>query len=192
MIEPATGGSLSADNGDLTLDFPAGSVPSATTITYMPNASPNNPVGDLVFANMSCTLEATDAGGDPVTQFDPPYTLTLLYEDSDWQGAGVDDESTLNLYYWNGSQWQGILPCSGCSLDTDNNVLVAVSSHFSEFGFMGDGNPTSVVVSSFVACSGGAALTPNPATFLRWLVLTGLTLIAFGLNGPARARLLKR
>jgi hypothetical protein len=61
-------------------------------------------------------------------------------------------------------------------------------AHFSEFGFMGDGDPTSVVVSSFVACSGGAALTPNQTAFIRWLVLIGLTLIAFGLNGPARAR----
>jgi thermitase len=188
VIEPATGGSLSADNGDLTLDFPPESVPSATTVTYTPNASPSNPVGDLVFANMSCTLEATDGGGNPVTQFNLPYTLTLHYQDTDWQNAGVEDESTLNLYSWNGSQWEGTLPCSGCSLDTDNNVLVAVLAHFSEFGFMGDGDPTSVVVSSFVACSGGAALTPNQTAFLRWLVLIGLTLIAFGLNGPARAR----
>jgi thermitase len=192
VIDPVEGGSLSADNGDLTLDFPPESVPSSTTVTYTPNASPSNPVGDLVFANMSCTLEATDAWGDPVTQFNPPYTLTLFYKDSDWQSAGVDDESTLNLYYWNGSQWQGTLPCSGCSLDTDNNVLVAVLSHFSEFGFMGDGNPTSVVISSFGACSGGAALTPNQTAFFRWLVLIGLTLTAFCLNGPARARLLKR
>jgi hypothetical protein len=191
VIEPATGGSLSADKGDLTLDFPPGSVTSSTTATYTPNASPSNPVGDLVFANMSCTLEATDAGGNPVTQFDPPYTLTLRYQDSDWQNAGVDDESTLNLYYWNGSQWEGALPCSGCSLDTVNNALVAVLHHFSEFDFMGDGDPTSVVVSSFVACSGGAALTPNQAAFLRWLVFIGLTLTALGSKGPARARLRK-
>jgi thermitase len=189
VIEPATGGNLSADNGDLTLDFPPGCVTSSTTATYTPNASPSNPVGDLVFANMSCTLEATDGGGNPVTQFNLPYTLTLHYQDTDWQNAGVEDESTLNLYSWNGSQWEGTLPCSGCSLDTDNNVLVAVLDHFSEFGFMGDGDPTSVVVSSFVACSGGAALTPNQTAFLRWLVLIGLTLIAFGSNGPARARL---
>jgi thermitase len=188
VIEPATGGSLSADNGDLTLDFPPESVPSATTVVYTPNASPSNPVGELVFANMSCTLEATDGGGNPVTQFNLPYTLTLHYQDTDWQNAGVDDENTLNLYSWNGSQWEGTLPCPGCSLDTDNNVLIAVLDHFSEFGFMGDGDPTSVVVSSFVACSGGAALTPNQTAFLRWLVLIGLTLIAFGLNGPARAR----
>jgi thermitase len=192
VIDPVAGGSLSADNDDLTLDFPPESVTSSTTVTYTPNASPSNPVGDLVFAGLSCTLEATDVGGNPVTQFDLPYTLTLRYQDPDWQSAGVDDESTLNLYYWNGSQWEGVLPCSGCSLDTDNNVLVTVFDHFSEFGFMGEGDPTSVVVSSFVACSGGAVLTPNHATFLRWLVLIGLTLIAFGLNGPARARLPKR
>jgi thermitase len=192
VIEPATGGSLSADNGNLTLDFPPESVTSSTTVTYTPNAAPSKPVGDLVFANMSCTLAATDAGGNPVTQFDPPYTLTLRYLDTDWQNTEVDDESTLNLYYWNGSQWEGILPCSGCSLDTVNNVLVAVLYHFSEFDFMGNGNPTSVIISSFGARSGGAALTPNQAAFLRWLVLIGLTLTAFGSKGPARARLRKR
>ena len=193
VIEPATGGSLSADNGDLTLDFPAGSVTSSTTVTYTPNASPSNPTGDLIFANMSCTLEATDAGGDPVTQFDPPYTLTLLYQDSDWQDAGIEDESTLNLYQWNGSQWQAALPCSGCSLDTVNNVLVAVLDHFSEFGFLGeDAAPTSVTLSSFVARPGGAAPTSNKAVTFGWLMLTGLTLITFGANSPAWARLRKR
>ncbi|MBC8248153.1 MAG: S8 family serine peptidase, partial [Anaerolineales bacterium] len=193
VIEPATGGSLSADNGDLTLDFPAGSVTSSTTVTYTPNASPSNPVGDLIFANMACTLEATDAEGTPVTQFDPPYTLTLLYQDADWQDAGIEDESTLNLYLWNGSQWQAALPCSGCSLDTVNNVLVAVLDHFSEFGFLGeDAAPTSVTLSSFVARPGGAAPAPDKAASFGWLVLTGLTLIAFGANSPAWARLRKR
>ena len=193
VIEPATGGSLSADNGDLTLDFPAGSVTSSTTVTYTPNASPSNPVGDLIFANMACTLEATDAEGTPVTQFDPPYTLTLRYRDSDWQDAGIEDESTLNLYLWNGSQWQAALPCSGCSLDTVNNVLVAVLDHFSEFGFLGeDAAPTSVTLSSFVARPGGAAPAPDKAASFGWLVLTGLTLIAFGANSPAWARLRKR
>jgi thermitase len=173
VVEPETGSSLSADNGDLTLDFPPGAVTSTTTVTYTPNASPSNPVGDLIFANMACVLEATDGEGDPVTQFDLPYTLTLLYEDSDWQTAGIDGEGSLNLYYWNGSQWEAILPCSGCSRDTVNNVLVAVLDHFSDFGLMGQGgSPTRVVVSSFIARSGGAAPASNPAAFLQWLWLT--------------------
>ena len=191
VIEPATGGSLSADNGDLTLNFPPGSVTSSTTITYIPKASLNNPIGDLIFANMACTLEATDAEGTPVTQFDPPYTLTLRYQDSDWQDAGIEDESNLNLYYWDGSQWEAI---PGCSLDTVNNELVVVLGHFSEFGLMGggeEGGPTRVALSSFVARSGGVAPTSDKAVSFGWLVLVGLTLIVFGLNGPARARLWK-
>ena len=126
-------------------------------------------------------------------RFDPPYTLTLRYEDTDWQSAGIEDESTLNLYYWNGSQWEGILPCASCSLDTVNNELVAVLGHFSEFGLMGEeAEPTRVSVSSFVARSGGAAPAPNGAASFGWLALVGLTLIAFGANSPARARLWKR
>jgi hypothetical protein len=193
VIDPVAGGSLTAANGDLTLDFLTGSVTSTTTVTYTPNASPSNPIGDLVFANMACDLEATDGQGDPVTQFDPPYTLTLLYQDSDWQDAGIEDESTLNLYHWNGSQWEAILPCPGCSLDTVNDELVAVLDHFSEFGLLGDGaEPTRVSVSSFVARSGGAAPMPNEAASLGWLVLVGLMLTAFVSNSPARARLRKR
>ena len=192
VIEPTTGGSLSADNGDITLDFPPEAVESSTTITYMPNASPSNLVGELIFANMACSLEATDAGGE-VTQFDLPYALTLRYQDSDWQGAGISDESTLNLYYWNGSQWKAILPCSGCSLDTVNNELVAILDHFTEFGFMGEeATPTKVSVSSFVARSGGAAPTSGKAVFLGGAMLIGLMLMAFGSNSPARARLWER
>jgi thermitase len=193
VINPAAGGSLSADNGDLTLDFPSGSVPGPTTVTYTPNALPSNPPGDLIFANMDCTLEATDAGGNPVTQFDQSYTLTLLYQDSDWHDAGIEDESTLNLYHWNGSQWEGVLPCAGCSLDTAKNKLVVVLDHFSEFGLMGEeAAPTSVSVSSFVARSGGAAPAADKVAPLGWLMLVGLTLIAFGANSPAQARLWKR
>jgi len=185
VVEPAAGGSLSADHGDLTLDFPPGAVTSSTTVTYRPDATASNPTGDLIFANMACTLEATDAQGHPVTQFHSSYTLTLRYQDADWQGVGIDDESTLNLYYWNGNQWQAILPCAGCSLDTVNNVLIASMDHFSEFSLMGEGaTPTSIVLSSFVARSGGAA----PTISVEWLALVGLTLIAVGLTGPARAR----
>jgi hypothetical protein len=193
VIEPEAGGRLSADDGNLTLDFPAWSVTSTTTVTYRPNPSPSNPTGNLIFANMDCVLEATDGQGNPVTHFDPPYTLILHYQDSDWQDVGVNDESTLNLYYWNGSRWEGVLLCAGCSLDTVNNKLVAVLDHFSEFGLMGkNGIPTSVALSSFVARSGGAAPTPNRAVFSRWLALVDLMLIAVGANTPARARLRKR
>jgi len=147
VIEPATGGNLSADNGNLTLDFPPESVTSSTTVTYVPNASPSHPTGGLLFANRSCILKATDAGGNPVTRFDLPYTLTLRYQDSDWQNAGISSENDLNLYSWNGSQWEAILPCPGCSLDTVNNVLVAVLDHFTELSLLGkEATPAKTIV----------------------------------------------
>ncbi len=192
VIEPETGGSLLSADGDTTLDFPSGAVSTMTTITHTLTAAPSNSPDNLIPANCYI-LEGTDAGGDPVTQFNLPYTLTLQYQDSDWQYAGIEDESTLNLYYWNGSQWEGILPCAGCSLDTVNNVLVAVLDHFSEFGLMGEeATPTIVALSSFVARSGGAAPAPDKIASLGWLVLVGLTWIALGANSPARARLRKR
>ena len=52
--------------------------------------------------------------------------------------------------------------------------------------------PTSVSLSSFVARSGGAAPVPDKVAPFGWLVLIGLTLMAFGANSPARARLWKR
>jgi thermitase len=193
MIEPGTGGSLLSVDKDTALEFPPGAISTTTIITHTLTASPSNPAGDLVFANRSCILEATDAGGNPVTQFDLPYTLTLHYQDSDWQNAGISDENNLNLYYWNGSQWEAILPCVGCSLDTANNVLVAVLDHFTEFGLLGEeATPTRVIVSSFVARSGGAPPIPHRAATFGALVFVGLTLIAFGWNSPARARLRKR
>jgi hypothetical protein len=150
LIDPSLGGTLSSIDADLTLDFPANAVTTATTITHMLQASPSNPPSELVFANMSCILEATDAAWDPVEQFARPYTLTLYYDDPDWQDAGIQDESNLNLYYWNGDDWEGVLPCDGCSLDTTNNQLVAVLDHFSEYGLMGNGGgTTSVTLSSF-------------------------------------------
>jgi thermitase len=176
VVEPASGGTLHSADGSLTLDFPPGAVPSETTVVHMLQASPTNPPSDLVFANMSCMLEATDANGDPVEQFDQPYTLILDYLDADWQDAGIESECALNLYYWNGSQWGGVLPCPGCSLDTEGNQLVAVLDHFSEFGLMGDkGRSTSITLSSFSAGGGEPELLKSVCVgFLGLVGLVGL------------------
>ena len=72
-----------------------------------------------------------------MTAFYQPYDLTIQYADSDWQQAGISDESSLNLYWWNGSQWVGLLPCAGCSLDTQNNQIVVLLNHLTEFALLG-------------------------------------------------------
>ena len=117
--------------------FPAGVVTTTTTFTYTQVLSPTQGTGGFGFAGRSFTLVATDGSGNPVTTFSTPFTITLNYEDSDWQAAGIPDESLLNLYYWDGSQWAGVLPCDGCSLDTVNNQLTAVLDHLTGFALMG-------------------------------------------------------
>jgi thermitase len=173
VLDPTAGGTLHSADGDLTLDFPPGAVPSETTVVHMLQASPSNPPSDLLFANMSCMLEATNANGDPIEQFDKPYTLTLNYQDLDWQEAGIEDENQIDLYYWNGSQWEGV---AGSTLDTENNQLVVQLDHFSEFGLMGDKEgTTSVTISSFVTQDSEFELMKSVCTgVLGLLGLVGL------------------
>ncbi len=135
QISPAGGGTLDSPDGHVHIDFPAGAVTSTTTITYIGQPAPAHALGSFRFAGRSFTLEAT-AGGQPITRFTHPFTLTLTYADADWQAAGITDENQLNLYYWDGSSWVGLLPCDGCSLNTVNNRLMAVLDHLTEFGLL--------------------------------------------------------
>ncbi|MDO8671377.1 MAG: hypothetical protein Q7O66_08090 [Dehalococcoidia bacterium] len=116
--------------------LPSGLVTTTTTFTYTQNNSPPDSTGGFSFAGRSFSLVSTDLFGNPITHFSTTFTITLEYEDSDWQGTGVTDESKLNLYFWNGSSWAGVLPCAGCSLDIDSNRLVAVLDHLTQFALL--------------------------------------------------------
>ena len=121
---------LPLPNAQGQIAFPAwGLVTTTTTFTYTEMLTPAQATGGFAFAGRSFTLVATDAAGQPVMSFTGRYTLTLNYSDADWQAAGIPAEENLNLYYWNGSAWVGILPSAGCSLDTVNNRITAVLDH---------------------------------------------------------------
>ena len=153
QVDPGTGGSLNSPDNRVGFQFPPGSVNGATTVTYIEQSAPGgsalamniqrlsagSPDENLVFAGKAFQLEAADGNG-PVTSFLLPYTLTLLYAESDLQHAGIRDESSLNLYYWDEgtSDWVGLLPCDGCSLDTGNNILIVLFDSTGEFALLGD------------------------------------------------------
>jgi hypothetical protein len=126
---------LPGDWGQVSL--PAGLVTSTTTFTYTQIVTPTQATGGFAFAGRSFTLIATDAAGQPVTTFAGRYTITLNYQDADWQVAGIPTEANLNLYYWNGTTWVALLPCAGCSLDTVNNRITVVLDHLTEFALLG-------------------------------------------------------
>lgn len=137
LIMPSQGGQISSSNGQVTASFPPGAVGSPTTLTFTQQTAPQHAPGSFLFANSSFRLEALDALGQPVTTFSKAYTLTVTYKDTDWQSSGIKSEDSLSLYWWDGSQWANLLPCSGCSHDPVNNQFSILIDHLSEFALLG-------------------------------------------------------
>lgn len=117
--------------------IPAGAITTTATLTYTEQTVPDDRVGGLAFANRAFTLDMIDDQGTPITAFTAAFTITLRYEDSDWQAAGIADETSLNLYYWDGDIWAPVLPCAGCTLDVVGNVITARLDHLTEFALVG-------------------------------------------------------
>jgi hypothetical protein len=136
--QPTAPVTVTLPHGEGELALPAGLVTTTTTFTYTEMLTPTQAAGGFAFAGQSFTLVATDAAGQPVTTFAGRYTITLNYQDSDWQAAGIPAEENLNLYYWDGAAWVAVLPCAGCSLDTVNNQIIAVLDHLTEFALLGN------------------------------------------------------
>jgi hypothetical protein len=106
--------------------------------------APARSVGEgnsLYYAGVSFDLQAFDTFSQPVTQFDAPFTMTISYEDWQWQSAGIGSESSLNLYWNDGGLWTAVLPCDGCSHDTTGNQMVAVLDHLTQFAVFGEPVP---------------------------------------------------
>ena len=61
---------------------------------------------------------------------------TIVYDDFDLLAADIGDPSKLNLAFWNGSEWDDILPCSGCSIDTENRIVTVIIDHLTEFALV--------------------------------------------------------
>jgi hypothetical protein len=135
-ITPETGGTLAPAPGFLSVTFPPGAVTASTNVTFRLLSGPSQRLPNLVFANRSFTIEAT-AGGQPVTDFAQPFTMTLTYDDSDLVAAGITDPNQLNLVFWNGTAWEAILPCSGCSVNTTERTVTVVIDHLTEFALVG-------------------------------------------------------
>lgn len=136
-VIPPSGGSFRTDDGDVSLDFPAGAVSGDTTVKVDVNNTTTQATHGLLFAGKAIEITATDSNGNPVTQFNQPFTLVVKYTDAQIKKAGITDESTLNIWFWDGDNWNSLLPCAGCTHDQANNVITARVDHLTEFSLMG-------------------------------------------------------
>ncbi|HUW14294.1 MAG TPA: DNRLRE domain-containing protein, partial [Anaerolineae bacterium] len=137
IIEPLGGGVVLSPNGGIKVTFPPGAVEKITLVKYTQQPAPPHPIGPLKYAGTSFDLSAFGPSGEPVQQFLTDLELVILYEDQDWQQAGIAGEESLGLYRWDGTAWQGVLPCEGCMHDLMGNRFTVLLDHLSEFALMG-------------------------------------------------------
>lgn len=131
-------------SGNANLSFPSGAVNATTTITFTERTIPSEETGSSIFAGQSFQVDATDNNGNPVTNFNADFTMQIYYSELDWVHAGVAEETALNLAYWdeNTGQWIELLPCDGCTLDTQNNIITIILGHLTEFALLGEARYT--------------------------------------------------
>jgi hypothetical protein len=148
-VVTASGGSVASSDGSVTLVFGANTVTSPVTVIHLTRLSPSQALQDGRDIVRDFELEARAGDGRQVTQFNQPYTMTVIYTDAELAALGLD-EASLNVAFWNGNVWEGILPCAGCSVDTINNRLTLVLDHFTEFVLAGMANSSTTDYKTFL------------------------------------------
>ncbi len=135
-VTTGSGGYVTSGDGAVQAEFPSNAVTSTTTITAVTAITTPNSTDGYEFINRVYDIAATGTNGEPVTHFSRPFTMTLFYNDSDWQQAGIANESGLNVYWWDGNEWAEMLPCAGCIHDSASNTFNLQLDHLSEFTIM--------------------------------------------------------
>jgi Leucine-rich repeat (LRR) protein len=134
----SVGGDLTSLDGKTDIHIPAGALITDTTIALVPLPVPHHSPGLLASAHNSFKLLAKDTGGNPVTTFSLPVTVTLTYTDADIFSI---PEDTLKLYYWDesGSTWaDAVTTCPGeYTRDPSENKLALPLCHLTDFGLFG-------------------------------------------------------
>ena len=160
-ITTASGGSIDLLSGDtgITLIAPASFSESDANfqITKLDETSvldtTSIPSGVSVVGSYIYDLKALSDVSTSISTFDEPITISLTYEDSDVPGI---DESSLQIYRWDGSNWNQL---SGCSTNTSTKTVSCTTVAFSVFGLFGQESTSNTPSSS----SGSPSSTLAPS-----------------------------
>ncbi|MFT7507429.1 MAG: peptidoglycan hydrolase-like protein with peptidoglycan-binding domain [Acidimicrobiales bacterium] len=149
-VTPATGGQVSKD--DLTLD-----IPSNALGTGQSSVSVRISDADLSVASSNATplpgsvktITVTDGSGQSISSLDSNATLAITY-DPDELPVGFD-EADLQFGYFDSTTgtWEAV----AATVDTDNNIITANVSHFTDYGPILPGVPIAPTGASATADS---------------------------------------
>jgi len=171
-ITTAGGGeaSLTTGSAEITLTVPAsfGESDTAFQVKQLDSTSVIGTTGREVsgenktlIGSHTYQLTAHDTTTANVTSFDQPIVVSITYEDLEVSGI---DEPTLRIYRWTGTAWQQL---SGCSVNTDSNIISCNTSNFSVFSLLGDLETAIVIAASD---STYVQLDLSYSTLTNWLL----------------------
>jgi len=143
-ISPDKGATLTSVDEKITAVFPPGIVDGDTLIKLVTRSLPPHPVAPLAFTGTGFNLSAYGPSSIPVSEFLGEFTLEVSYGDLSDTSAGRVE--TLNLYWWDGETWQGLLPCEGCYHDVEEQRFVVILDHLTEFAVLAGEQPDSFLL----------------------------------------------
>jgi hypothetical protein len=119
-VATSTGATVNLNTGsaNMTLDIPAGfDEDGASDVEFQANQLNTNtlitslgtPNNLEVIGSHTYDLSAYTDVSTPLTTFDQPLTLTISYTDEEISGM---DESSLLMYFWNGTAWEALNTCT--------------------------------------------------------------------------------
>ena len=118
------------DDQENQVDFtiPAGTVSENVQLVILPDVSGQPLDGGLYSSSVGFDIQGyLESDGSPVDlTFDPPIQMTITYTNL------PIIESTLMLYYWNGTDWEDAA-CGAYVRDPDLNTITVPVCHFSQF-----------------------------------------------------------
>jgi RHS repeat-associated protein len=122
----ATGGEADGMSGRVRVTFPAGAVSETVKVKVTRPSAESLPVQSLSGAPFELTATAEKSQAE-VSRFSAPVQIVVSYSD-----AGMTDDSSTTLYWYDPSDGQWKLPLSQ-KLDTENNLIYATTDHFTVF-----------------------------------------------------------
>ncbi len=106
------------------------------------STSPVTPPAD--YASIGKFLNITN------TTSDANLNLTIYYKDQDWQNANIENESSISMWHYNGTNWTNI---TTSHVDTANNIVYSGNvTSFSIFAPLGKEKPTCAVADDGTKC----------------------------------------
>jgi hypothetical protein len=123
------------NQGQIKLIVPAGAVPDNTTFTIrrVDANSINQPdPGTGLFLINGLVYQITaERNGESITAFNRDLTLIFTYTDEQIEGT---NESSLEIYWWNGTEWVGT---GNSQVNANDNTVACSINHLTVFALLG-------------------------------------------------------